>query len=104
MLLVIVTVIALLVRVTSKNEAGRARAMRIAVVAGGLTIFVLILGSTTIVSTRKHRGRHDVRPSRRHADQRPALEGAVAVGHRDERHDPDRQPHRRSRHHRQARQ
>jgi hypothetical protein len=52
MLLVIVTVIALLVRATSKNDAGRTRAMRIAVVAGGLLVFVLILGSTTIVSTR----------------------------------------------------
>jgi regulator of protease activity HflC (stomatin/prohibitin superfamily) len=52
MLLVIVTVIALLIRATSKNPAGRTRAMRIAAVAGGLAIFVLILGSTTIVSTR----------------------------------------------------
>ena len=52
MLLAIVTVIALLMRATSKNPAGRTRAMRIAAVAGGLTIFVLILGSTTIVSTR----------------------------------------------------
>jgi regulator of protease activity HflC (stomatin/prohibitin superfamily) len=52
MLLVIVTVIAVLVRATSKNAAGRSRALRIAVIAGGLTIFVLVLGSTTIVSTR----------------------------------------------------
>ena len=52
MLLVIVTVIALLMRATSKNPAGRTRATRIAAVAGGLTILVLILGSTTIVSTR----------------------------------------------------
>jgi regulator of protease activity HflC (stomatin/prohibitin superfamily) len=52
MLLVIVTVIALLMRATSKNERGRAVAMRTAVVAGGLLVFVLILGSTTIVSTR----------------------------------------------------
>ncbi len=52
MLLAIVTVIALLMRATSKNPAGRTRATRIAAVAGGLTIFVLILGSTTIVSTR----------------------------------------------------
>jgi len=51
-LLVIVTVIALLIRATSKNPAGRTRALRIAAVAGGLAIFVLILGSTTIVSTR----------------------------------------------------
>src|SRR6476659_4043997 len=28
------------------------RALRIAVIAGGLTIFVLVLGSTTILSTR----------------------------------------------------
>lgn len=52
MLLVIVTVIALLVRVTSKADAGRTRAMRVAVASGGLLVFVLILGSTTIVSTR----------------------------------------------------
>jgi regulator of protease activity HflC (stomatin/prohibitin superfamily) len=52
MLLVIVTVIALLIRATSKNPAGRTTALRIAAVAGGLAIFVLILGSTTIVSTR----------------------------------------------------
>ncbi len=52
MLLVIVTVIALLIRATSKNPAGRTRALRVAAVAGGLAIFVLILGSTTIVSTR----------------------------------------------------
>src|SRR6185312_309169 len=32
--------------------AGRCRAFRMAVIAGGLTIFVLVLGSTTIVSTR----------------------------------------------------
>jgi regulator of protease activity HflC (stomatin/prohibitin superfamily) len=52
MLLVIVTVIALLMRATSKNERGRTLATRIAAVAGGLAIFVVILGSTTIVSTR----------------------------------------------------
>jgi regulator of protease activity HflC (stomatin/prohibitin superfamily) len=52
MLLVIVTVIALLIRATSKNPAGRTRALRVAAVAGGLAVFVLILGSTTIVSTR----------------------------------------------------
>jgi len=52
MLLVIVTVIALLIRATSKNPGGRTTALRIGVVAGGLAIFVLILGSTTIVSTR----------------------------------------------------
>jgi regulator of protease activity HflC (stomatin/prohibitin superfamily) len=52
MLLVIITVIALLMRVTSKNEQGRRVSTRIAAVAGGLTIFVLVLGSTAIVSTR----------------------------------------------------
>jgi regulator of protease activity HflC (stomatin/prohibitin superfamily) len=52
MLLVIVSVIALLIRATSKNPAGRTTALRIGVVAGGLAILVLILGSTTIVSTR----------------------------------------------------
>jgi regulator of protease activity HflC (stomatin/prohibitin superfamily) len=52
MLLVILTVIAVLIRATSKNPAGRTTALRIAVVAGGLAILVLILGSTTIVSTR----------------------------------------------------
>jgi regulator of protease activity HflC (stomatin/prohibitin superfamily) len=52
MLLVITTVIALLIRATTNSEAGRSLALRIGVVAGGLTIFVLILGSTTIVSTR----------------------------------------------------
>jgi regulator of protease activity HflC (stomatin/prohibitin superfamily) len=52
MLLVIVTVIALLVRVTSRSEAGRTKAVRVAVVSGGVLVFVLVLGSTTIVSTR----------------------------------------------------
>jgi len=52
MLLLIVTVFALAARAVSKNPAGRPRLLRIAVVAGALTIFVLILGSTTIVSTR----------------------------------------------------
>ncbi|MFG1931374.1 SPFH domain-containing protein [Mycobacterium sp. NPDC048908] len=52
LLLVIVTVIALLVRVTSSIETGRTRATRVAMVSGGLLVFVLILGSTTIVSTR----------------------------------------------------
>jgi regulator of protease activity HflC (stomatin/prohibitin superfamily) len=51
-LLLIVTVIALLVRATSSNQAGKTRALRIAVIAGGLTVLVLILGSTTVVSTR----------------------------------------------------
>lgn len=52
MLLLIITVIALLVRATTNNAAGKTRALRVAVIAGALTIFVLILGSTTIVSTR----------------------------------------------------
>jgi regulator of protease activity HflC (stomatin/prohibitin superfamily) len=52
MLLLIVTVIALLVRATSSNQAGKTRALRVAVIAGGLTVLVLILGSTTVVSTR----------------------------------------------------
>src|SRR4051812_12345510 len=52
MLLVILTVIAVLIRATSKNPAGRTMALRIALVGGGLAVFVLILGSTTIVSTR----------------------------------------------------
>jgi regulator of protease activity HflC (stomatin/prohibitin superfamily) len=51
-LLLIVTVIAVLMRATSSNEAGRTRALRIAVIAGALTVLVLILGSTTVVSTR----------------------------------------------------
>lgn len=51
-LLLVVTIVAVLVRTASKNSAGRARAMRVAVIAGGLTIVVLILGSTTIVSAR----------------------------------------------------
>jgi regulator of protease activity HflC (stomatin/prohibitin superfamily) len=52
MLLLIVTVVALLMRATAKSPAGKTRSLRIAVVAGALTIFVLILGSTTIVSAR----------------------------------------------------
>lgn len=52
MLLLIVTVFALLARAIAKTPASKTRSMRIAVVAGALTIFVLILGSTTIVSTR----------------------------------------------------
>ena len=51
-LLILVATVAVLMRVTSKNPAGRARAMRVAVIAGGLAIIVLILGSTTVVSTR----------------------------------------------------
>jgi hypothetical protein len=42
-LLLIVTVIAILLRATSSNEAGRTRALRVAVIAGALTVLVLIL-------------------------------------------------------------
>jgi regulator of protease activity HflC (stomatin/prohibitin superfamily) len=52
LLLLVVVVMALLVRVTAKSAAGRTRAVRVAAIAGGLAVFVLILGSTTIVSTR----------------------------------------------------
>ena len=52
MLFLVVTVFALATRTVSKNPGGRTRAMRIAVIAGFLTIIALILGSTTIVSTR----------------------------------------------------
>jgi regulator of protease activity HflC (stomatin/prohibitin superfamily) len=52
MLLLVITVVALLIRATSKNPKGRTQALRIAVIAGGLAFFVLVLGSTTIVSTR----------------------------------------------------
>ncbi len=52
MVLLIVTVAAVLARVFSKNPAGRTRSLRIAVIAGVLTLFVVILGSTTIVSAR----------------------------------------------------
>lgn len=52
MLLLLVTVGALLARATSKSPAARMRSARVAVIAGGLTVFVLILGSTTIVSAR----------------------------------------------------
>ncbi|HEX2284677.1 MAG TPA: SPFH domain-containing protein [Mycobacterium sp.] len=51
-LLLVVTVFALFARAMSKNPAGRTTALRVAVVAGGLTILVVILGSTTIVSAR----------------------------------------------------
>ena len=51
-LLIVVTAVAVLLWATSKNPAGRTRAMRIAVISGGLAVLVLILGSTTIVSTR----------------------------------------------------
>lgn len=52
MLLLVITVVALLARAVSKNPAGRTRALRVAVVTGALAVFVLILGSTTIVSAR----------------------------------------------------
>ncbi|OBK74544.1 SPFH domain-containing protein [Mycobacterium sp. 1274761.0] len=48
----IVSVVALLVRATSSSAPGKARALRVAAIAGGLTVIMLILGSTTIVSTR----------------------------------------------------
>jgi regulator of protease activity HflC (stomatin/prohibitin superfamily) len=52
MLLLIVTVFALVARAIAKTPASKTRSLRIAVVAGALTIFVLILGATTIVSAR----------------------------------------------------
>jgi regulator of protease activity HflC (stomatin/prohibitin superfamily) len=52
MLLVITTVIALLMRAMSKTDVSRTVSLRIAVISVGLLVFVLILGSTTIVSTR----------------------------------------------------
>jgi regulator of protease activity HflC (stomatin/prohibitin superfamily) len=51
-LFLIVTVVAVLGVLGAKSPASRLRALRIAVVAGVITVFVLILGSTTIVSTR----------------------------------------------------
>lgn len=51
-LLVIVAAGALLLRATTSNQAGKARGLRIAVIAGALAVVVLILGSTTVVSTR----------------------------------------------------
>lgn len=52
MLLLVITIVALLLRATSKTPKGKAQALRAAVIAGGLAVFVLVLGSTTIVSTR----------------------------------------------------
>lgn len=52
MLLLAITAVALLSRVTAKNPSGKTRATRIAVITGGLTVLVLIIGSTTIVSAR----------------------------------------------------
>jgi regulator of protease activity HflC (stomatin/prohibitin superfamily) len=51
-LLLIVTLVAAVGRVGASTAAGKTRAMSVAVVAGLLTLIVLILGSTTIVSTR----------------------------------------------------
>ncbi|KWX69032.1 SPFH domain-containing protein [Mycobacterium sp. NAZ190054] len=50
--LVLLTSFGLLSRAVAGSDAGRTRGTRIAVVAGVLTILVLILGSTTMVSTR----------------------------------------------------
>jgi regulator of protease activity HflC (stomatin/prohibitin superfamily) len=52
MLLLVVTVFALAVRAIGKSPASKARSSRVAVVAGGLAVLVIILGSTTIVSAR----------------------------------------------------
>jgi regulator of protease activity HflC (stomatin/prohibitin superfamily) len=51
-LFLIVTVVAGLGVLGAKSPIAKSRSMRIAVVAGVLTLFVVILGSTTIVSTR----------------------------------------------------
>lgn len=51
-LLLVITAGALVSRATSDKPAARTRGTRIAVVAGGLTLLVLIIGSTTIVSAR----------------------------------------------------
>jgi regulator of protease activity HflC (stomatin/prohibitin superfamily) len=51
-LLLIVIVVAVLGTVGAKNPAGKTRSLRVAVVAGVIALFVLILGSTTIVSAR----------------------------------------------------
>jgi regulator of protease activity HflC (stomatin/prohibitin superfamily) len=50
--LLVITVAALLARTWAKNPAGRTRNLRIAVLAGGLALLVIILGSTTVVSPR----------------------------------------------------
>lgn len=52
MLLIVVTVCALGARALAKSPASKTRSLRIAVITGGLAVFVLILGSTTIVSAR----------------------------------------------------
>lgn len=51
-ILLIVTVVGVLGTLGAKNPATKTRALRVAVVAGVITLFVLILGSTTIVSAR----------------------------------------------------
>ncbi|MGE0214328.1 SPFH domain-containing protein [Mycolicibacterium sp.] len=51
-LLLVITAGALVSRATSDKPAARTRGTRIAVVAGGLALLVLIIGSTTIVSAR----------------------------------------------------
>ena len=51
-ILLIVTVVSVLGTLGAKNPATKTRSMRIAVVAGVITLVVLILGSTTIVSAR----------------------------------------------------
>ncbi|HET6731344.1 SPFH domain-containing protein [Mycobacterium sp.] len=51
-ILLIVTVVSVLSTLGAKSPAARTRSLRIAVIAGVITLFVLILGSTTIVSAR----------------------------------------------------
>jgi regulator of protease activity HflC (stomatin/prohibitin superfamily) len=51
-ILLIVTVVAVLGALGAKNPAAKTRALRIAIVAGVIALFVVILGSTTIVSAR----------------------------------------------------
>jgi len=51
-ILLIVVVVAVLGMLGAKNPAAKTRSMRIAVVAGVIALFVVILGSTTIVSAR----------------------------------------------------
>lgn len=51
-ILLIVIVVAVLGALGAKNPAARTRSVRIAVVAGVIALFVVILGSTTIVSAR----------------------------------------------------
>ncbi len=51
-ILLIVVVVAVLGMLGAKSPAARTRSLRIAVVAGVIALFVVILGSTTIVSAR----------------------------------------------------